>query len=90
MKMLSCLLVALLTVNILAANGIDIALATSASTFTCLKNQGNSFAIIRAYRSTGSLDPNANQNLQNARAAGLATEVYMFPCRGKNATSQVN
>lgn len=90
MNMLSCLLLALLTVNILAANGIDIALATSASTFTCLKNQGNTFAIIRAYRSTGSLDPNANQNLQNARAAGLSTEVYMFPCRGKNATSQIN
>lgn len=88
--MLTCLLIALLTVNILAINGIDIALATSTSTFTCLKNQGSSFAIIRAYRSTGTLDPNANQNLQNARAAGFSTDVYMFPCRGKSATSQVN
>ena len=73
-----------------AVNGVDLYSPTSITTFTCLKNNGNSFAIIRAFRSTGVLDNNANNNLQNARAAGLSTEIYMFPCRGKDATSQVN
>jgi GH25 family lysozyme M1 (1,4-beta-N-acetylmuramidase) len=84
------LLVAVLIVQGISVNGIDIANPTSASTFTCLKNAGNTFAIIRAFRSTGVLDPNGNSNLNNARSAGLTTDVYMFPCRGKNATTQVN
>ena len=83
--LISCLLVAVLTVN-----GIDIANPTSTSTFTCLKNNGNTFAIVRAWRSTGVLDANGNTNLQNAKAAGFATDIYMFPCRGKDATTQVN
>lgn len=89
-KLFICAIAALFIAQCLAANGIDIATATTVSTFTCLKNAGNTFAIVRAYRSPGSLDTNANTNLQNARNAGLATDVYMFPCRGKNATSQVN
>ena len=84
------LLVSLLIIGAIATNGIDVSQATSTATFTCLKNLGNSFAIIRAYRSTGSLDPSASQNLQNARAAGFNTDIYMFPCRGKSPTSQVN
>lgn len=83
-------LLALLIAVGLSVNGIDIANPTSAATFTCLKNAGNSFAIVRAYRSPGSLDTNANTNLNNARSAGLSTDIYMFPCRGKNATTQVS
>jgi GH25 family lysozyme M1 (1,4-beta-N-acetylmuramidase) len=90
MKIKIYLFIALLIIGTFAINGIDISQATSTSTFTCLKNLGNTFAIIRAYRSTGSLDANANQNLQNARAAGFSTDIYLFPCRGKNATAQVN
>jgi GH25 family lysozyme M1 (1,4-beta-N-acetylmuramidase) len=90
MKIQNYLLIILLSIGVFAINGIDISQATSTATYTCLKNLGYSFAIIRAYRSTGTLDPAASQNLQSARAAGLSTEVYMFPCRGKNATSQVN
>lgn len=89
-QILFCLIATLLFFRISAVNGVDIANAMSAATFTCLKNNGNTFAIVRAWRSPGSSDPNANSNLQNARAAGLATDVYMFPCRGKNATTQVN
>ncbi len=89
-KLLVAIISALLIVQAISVNGVDIASATSAATFTCLKNAGNTFAIIRAYRSFGSLDPNANTNLANARTAGLSTDVYMFPCRGKNATTQVN
>jgi hypothetical protein len=57
----------------LTANGIDLFAASSVSTFTCLKNAGNSYAIIRAFRSSGIPDANANNNLQNAKSAGLAT-----------------
>lgn len=89
-KLLVPFLSAFLLVQALSVNGIDIANPTSAATFTCLKNAGNTFAIVRAYRSSGTLDTNANTNLANARTAGLATDVYMFPCRGKNATTQVN
>lgn len=89
-KLVGAIILALFIVQTLSVIGIDIATATSAATFTCLKNAGNSFAIIRAYRSGGSLDANANTNLANARTAGLSTDVYMFPCRGKNATTQVN
>jgi hypothetical protein len=83
-------LLSLIVIQTLAVNGIDIANAMSATTFTCLKNQGNTYAIVRAFRSNGALDTNAASNLQNARTAGLTTDVYMFPCRGKNATAQVN
>jgi hypothetical protein len=89
-KLFSYLIIALFISQTVSVNGVDIANPISASAFTCLKNAGNTFAIVRAYRSTGSLDPNANNNLNNARAAGLTTDVYMFPCRGKNATTQVN
>ncbi len=89
-KLLVGIISALILVQVLSVSGIDIANPTSAATFTCLKNAGNTFAIVRAYRSTGSLDANANTNLANARTAGLSTDVYMFPCRGKNATTQVN
>jgi GH25 family lysozyme M1 (1,4-beta-N-acetylmuramidase) len=77
-------------VAVLTANGVDLFAPTSVATFTCMKNAGNSFAAIRAFRSSGILDTNAAANLQNARTAGLATDIYMFPCRGKDATAQVN
>jgi len=83
-------ILALFVCQTFAVNGVDVANPMSTATFTCLKNNGHTFAIVRAYRSGGSLDTNAAANLQNARAAGLATDVYMFPCRGKNATTQVN
>ena len=78
-----------LFMTIFAANGVDLFAASSAATFTCFKNNGMSFAIIRAFRSSGILDANAASNLQNARAAGLSTDIYMFPCRGKNSSDQV-
>ena len=74
MKYLLSLLVSLCLIQTIATiNGVDLFAATSVSTFTCLKNSGNSFAIIRAFRSTGVPDSNANSNLQNAKTAGLAT-----------------
>ena len=48
--------------------------------FACLKGQGKSFATIRAYLSTGSIDPNVIINLRKAAQANLTTDVYIDPC----------
>ena len=49
------------------------------------------FAIARAWRSSGTMDPNAVQNINNARAAGIPNvDVYLFPCRAKSAADQVS
>ena len=73
-----------------SVTGVDLAGSFSTSTFQCIKNGGYSFAILRAYRSPGSFDTTVVQSLTNARSAGLTTDIYMFPCRGKNATAQVD
>lgn len=52
--------------------------------FTCMKQAGADTAIIRAYMSFGAVDPNAVTNLNNAISSSLKTEVYMFPCYGKD------
>lgn len=70
--------------------GLDLAGSFSVANFQCIKNAGYSYVIIRGFRSTGVLDPAATQSLTNAKSAGLATDMYMFPCRGKSATTQVD
>ena len=75
----------------LATKGVDYSTALSVSTHQCLKTNGVSFVIPRAYYSYGAFDPNAPTNIANARAAGISfVDVYMFPCRGKSAATQVN
>lgn len=50
-----------------------------------------SFAIPRAWCSYGAMDWNGVDNVNNARAGGIPyVDVYMFPCRGKDAADQVN
>ena len=70
--------------------GLDISQLFSASTHECFKKNGYSFVIARGYCSYGGVDHNAVQSLTNAKNAGLNTHMYMFPCRGKSATSQVD
>lgn len=70
--------------------GIDVSQLFSVENYTCAKNNGISFGIPRGYCSFGGMDQHAIQSLNNMRAAGLRTDVYLFPCRGKNATSQAN
>ena len=81
----------ILSVLITLAVSADVVdLAGKFSNYTCLKQQGYERAIIRAYHSYGAIDTDAPNNIKLSNAAGLATDVYMFPCRGKNATTQVN
>jgi hypothetical protein len=73
---------------VFSANVID--LAGKFSNYACVKQQGYDRTIIRAYHSYGAIDLDAPNNIKLSNAAGLATDVYMFPCRGKNATVQSN
>ena len=84
------LLVLLLVVSSLCTLGVDVSQLFSTSTYQCMKNNGYAFAIIRGYCSYGGVDGNVVNNLNNARAAGLITDIYMFPCRGKSASAQVD
>ncbi len=72
-------------------HGVDFSTAISETTFKCFLENGMHFAISRAWRSNGSIDPNAVTNIKNARAAGFPNvDVYMFPCRAKSAAEQIN
>jgi len=82
------LLLTLFIVCTHSGNVVD--LAGVFSDYTCIKQQGYERAIIRAYHSYGAIDLDAPSNIKLSNAAGLATDVYMFPCRGKNATMQAN
>ena len=84
------LLAALLLVPALCVLGVDVSQHFTTSTYTCIKNAGYHFVIIRGYCSFGGVDSNAVSNLNSAKAAGLTTDIYMFPCRGKSATAQVD
>lgn len=83
-----------------AGKGIDVSALTSASSFSCFKGKGYTRAVVRGYMEAwgnnpgGKVDPNLLQNYNNAKSAGLAVDMYMFPCTGrstcKSAATQVN
>ena len=75
-----------------ATKGIDLSTSTPKTAFSCLKDQGYDFVVVRAYHSTGSPDSTATSTLASAHAAGISnTDVYLFPCPkcSKSATQQV-
>ena len=73
-----------------SAKVVDYANAYPLSTHECWKKDGVTQAIARAWRSYGSFDPNAPTNIAHCHSAGFAhVDIYMFPCRGKSATTQV-
>lgn len=84
------LLALLLVVPSLCVLGVDVSQPFSTATYQCMKNNGYIFAIMRGYCSFGGVDSHIIENLNNARAAGLITDIYMFPCRSKSATAQVD
>lgn len=90
MNYLPLLLIAAIVGVVDCLVGLDLAGALTITNYQCIKNAGNSFVIVRAFASTGVIDPAATQSLTNAKAVGLATDVYMFPCRGKNAATQAD
>ena len=62
-KLLTIFLVAYLFELTHSTTGVDISTSTTSATFTCLKNNKNSFAIISATYRNGNIDANAIQSL---------------------------
>lgn len=87
MKVVFCLIAALVVQCVSANQGFD--LYSAVNDFSCLKQKGITYIITRAYHSYGAVDTNAVINLKNARALGLQTDVYMFPCNGIDPAVQV-
>jgi len=71
--------------------GVDVSVPVTSSDFTCMKQQGVDYAIVRAWHSTGSFDTNAPATLAAAHSAGITSvDIYMFPCPTcGNAANQV-
>lgn len=90
--MKSSLLLALVALPLcFAVFGVDVSQLGTVSTYQCLYNNGFRFAIPRGYLSYGANDPNAKQNIANAKSAGFQyVDTYFFPCSGKSAISQAD
>ena len=71
--------------------GVDVAVPVSAAQFTCLMAANVTWASVRAWHSTGSVDQNAAGNLAAAATAGLKNvDAYLFPCRALSAEFQAS
>lgn len=72
-------------------SGVDVSSATSQSSWSCMKSDGKTFAIVRVYRSSGSVDTNGPTTISNAWAGGMNyVDGYIFPCYScGNAAGQV-
>ena len=77
----------------LSTHGTDVSSLTSASAYSCLKDNGFSFTVVRAYKSGGAVDANAVQTIANAWEGGQKNvDAYLFPCvascDGKKSAAQ--
>ena len=82
-------LVALCAAIALAANGGDVSQYYGTSTWSCAKNHGWDFVIVRSYCSYGGVDPNVKSTLDAAKAGGIKyRDIYHFPCYGKVSAAQ--
>ncbi|MFE2729375.1 GH25 family lysozyme [Kitasatospora sp. NPDC059327] len=72
--------------------GIELSKPASTTALGSMRSQGVSFAIVRGYRSTSTVDPNLAANVANAWAAGMAhVDVYHTPSFSSgNPARQVN
>ena len=69
----------------LAKVGVDVSSAVGQSAWKCLQSPGGQgpveLALVRVYRSYGSVDPNAAATIANANNAGIPrVDGYIFPC----------
>jgi len=73
-------------------SGLGVDVSGSCNGFSCLKNDGYNYAIVRCWRSTGTFDPYCISNIQAAQNAGMSpVDVYMFPQpTGASGASQAN
>src|ERR1700733_6572902 len=90
MKLYSVFIFSLFICIVISTNGFDYSSLIPVSKIQCLVQNGYSFAIPRGYCSNGSIDSNIRANLDNAWAGGMKNvDMYLFPCRSKDAATQV-
>lgn len=80
--MLRLVLALVLPLLALSTFGVDVSTRVYQDTWSCLKSSyGASFAVVRVYRSSGSVDPNGAATINDARAGGIPyVDGYIFPC----------
>lgn len=85
-------LLILLAVPTYSLVGIDTSpLITSQSTFDCIKAAGYQFSNVRAFTLEGvDLDLSVKDTLIYSQKAGLRTDLFIRPCRGKSAKNQID
>jgi len=66
--------------------GVDV--SAPCGNWACLKQAGYNYAVVRIFQETGSVDPNGVASVKAAQAAGLATDVYMYPAGTKSTTGK--
>ena len=67
-------------------NNVVIDLFQRINDWSHVKQLGYNYMIQRAWRSMGKFDENVVSNINGAREAGIENvDIYMFPCRGKDA-----
>lgn len=73
-----------------AETGGDLNDSYATSTFQCLSNKGWGYVILNSYVSYGVVNSNVVGNLAAAKAAGLSTDIFHFPCSTQDAATQIN
>lgn len=87
--MLKFVALAVVLVAVFAIEGVDV--SQVCNNFSCLKADGIDFMMARCWTSYGAYDSAGMTNVRNAQNAGITyRDLYMFPCRGKSAKSQVD
>lgn len=73
----------------LATYGVDVSQPTMPDAWKCLKSNGYTFGVIRAYESVGRPDSNAPHTIYNAWDGGMEhVDVYFFPDPSKGNAAQ--
>jgi hypothetical protein len=64
-----------------AYGGVDVSQRTGVEAWQCLAGDGNSFAIVRVYCSSGHPDDNGPATINDAWTGGMShVDGYIFPC----------
>ena len=73
-------------------SGVDVSTLVSQQDWECMHSSYDiNFMVVRAWHSNGVFDTNSPQTLKNAQRGGIKyTDVYLFPCTSKSASSQVD
>ena len=94
MKVAALVAAAVLPALASATVGVDVSSHLTEADFKCLKQPGGhgpvEFAVVRAYTSTGHVDPEAVGTIKSALAAGVKhVDAYLFPDVHGSAAAQV-